>query len=69
LPLELVHKFIENIETPSDLLPLALICKSFSNLIIPDHIDYRLIQCSLADTQVWQHLIDHPHLSRNVKTV
>ncbi|KIJ35108.1 hypothetical protein M422DRAFT_181190 [Sphaerobolus stellatus SS14] len=69
LPLELIHKIIENIAKPSDLFPLALTCKSLSNLIIPDYIDYRLIQCSPADTPVWQHLIEHPHLSRNVKTI
>ncbi|KIJ52975.1 hypothetical protein M422DRAFT_155913, partial [Sphaerobolus stellatus SS14] len=45
------------------LLALALVCKSLTNLVIPDHLDYRMIQCGPRDTQLWQHLIDYPHLA------
>ncbi|KIJ35173.1 hypothetical protein M422DRAFT_100027, partial [Sphaerobolus stellatus SS14] len=69
LPLELVQEIIGNIDKPTDLFTLALTCKSLSNLVIPDHLDYRFIQCSPADTPVWQHLIKQPHLSRRVQNI
>ncbi|KIJ53050.1 hypothetical protein M422DRAFT_202381, partial [Sphaerobolus stellatus SS14] len=69
LPIELVEKTIGFIDKPSDLLALALACKSFANLVIPDHLDYRIVQCAPGDTQVWQHLIDYPHLAIRIKSV
>ncbi|KIJ53002.1 hypothetical protein M422DRAFT_99625, partial [Sphaerobolus stellatus SS14] len=69
LPIELLEHAIENIDKPSDLQALALSFKSFSILIIPDHLDYRIIRCAPGDTIVWQHLIDHPHLARRVRNL
>ncbi|KIJ52935.1 hypothetical protein M422DRAFT_105912, partial [Sphaerobolus stellatus SS14] len=69
LPVELLDKLIGTIENPSDLFSLALVSRSFRKLVIEDHLDYRLIQCSSADTPVWKYLIDHPHLAMPVETV
>ncbi|KIJ49924.1 hypothetical protein M422DRAFT_160247 [Sphaerobolus stellatus SS14] len=69
LPQKLLEEIIGNIDKPTDLLSLSLSSKSTSKLVIPDHLDYRVIQCAPSDTQVWQHLIKHPHLARRVKSV
>ncbi|KIJ35105.1 hypothetical protein M422DRAFT_262661 [Sphaerobolus stellatus SS14] len=55
LPLEILEKLIGNIDKPRYLLALALVCKALGNILIPDHLDYRIIQCSPADAAVWEH--------------
>ncbi|KIJ45794.1 hypothetical protein M422DRAFT_165898 [Sphaerobolus stellatus SS14] len=67
LPLEILEQVIGNIDKVGNLLALALACRSFSELIIPDHLDYHIIQCPPADEQVWQHLVDNPGLAKRVK--
>ncbi|KIJ45792.1 hypothetical protein M422DRAFT_250584 [Sphaerobolus stellatus SS14] len=59
LPLEFLDKLLDAIDKPSDLLALVLSSKSFSKPVLSDHLDHRIIQCSLAGTRAWQHdLID-----------
>ncbi|KIJ30630.1 hypothetical protein M422DRAFT_267781 [Sphaerobolus stellatus SS14] len=67
--LELPIELLEYIDKPSDLLALALLLKSLSKAIIPDHLDHRIIRCAPGDTIVWQHLIDHPHFTRRVRNL
>ncbi|KIJ30947.1 hypothetical protein M422DRAFT_104974, partial [Sphaerobolus stellatus SS14] len=43
-PPEIVESIILEIDSPCDLLPLALPCKAFCQLIIPYHLQFRLFR-------------------------
>ncbi|KIJ35103.1 hypothetical protein M422DRAFT_106464, partial [Sphaerobolus stellatus SS14] len=66
-PFELLEGVADNVDEPKDLFSLALTCKSLSELVIPNHLDYQIIQCSPADTRVWEHLIENRRLASRVK--
>lgn len=66
--LEHVAGFIDH---PADVLMLALTCKLFKDICIPNHLCYRSIKVATHDLgeQIWHHLADHPHLARNVRSL
>ncbi|GJJ12819.1 hypothetical protein Clacol_007064 [Clathrus columnatus] len=55
------------LDSTKDLLSLALTCRTFKDLIIPDHIEYRHIRCSIRRQDVWKHLESRPRLTRGVR--
>lgn len=69
LPLELLERIISFIDLPKELLPLALTCQLFCNLIIPNHLDYRVIKTHAGSLSLWQSLAANPLLSANVRTL
>ncbi|GJJ12788.1 hypothetical protein Clacol_007033 [Clathrus columnatus] len=55
------------LDLSKDLLSLALTCRTFKDLIIPDHIEYRHIRCHIRREDVWKHLESRPRLTRGVR--
>ena len=67
LPQELLDEIIGLIEGPGDLLSLSLTSRAFSHLIIPWHIEYRWIRCSILRTNVWVALSKYPRLAARLR--
>ncbi|KAF8517352.1 hypothetical protein BU17DRAFT_91786 [Hysterangium stoloniferum] len=65
-PPEIVDAIISKIEHPLDLLHLALTRKSFKNLIIPWHIQYRVIFAHLFNPSIWELLASRPDVASRV---
>ncbi|GJJ12814.1 hypothetical protein Clacol_007059 [Clathrus columnatus] len=57
------------IGSTKDLLSLALTCRIFKKLIIPDHLEYRHIRYDLCRTDVWMSLCDRPRLAKGIRSV
>ncbi|KIJ30646.1 hypothetical protein M422DRAFT_186878 [Sphaerobolus stellatus SS14] len=66
LPIEILENSLNSIDDPSDLLALTLACKSLSALIIPENLEYQIIQCGPGDAPVWQQMAEHPLLAMRV---
>lgn len=63
LPPELIDHVIQNVISPRDLLQLALTCRIFASIIIPNHIEYRQLSYQLyskGTTTLWKHLSTKP---------
>lgn len=73
LPLELVQQILPEIDSLKDLLSLALTSRAFCALIIPDHLEYRVISAGDAESSttspLWPHLVQISHLSRNIRAL
>lgn len=67
LPAELLERTVGFIDLPKELLPLALTCKLVCNLIIPNHLEYRVIETHSSNLSLWQSLAANPLLSANVR--
>ncbi|KAF8517350.1 hypothetical protein BU17DRAFT_66919 [Hysterangium stoloniferum] len=65
-PPEIVDAIISEIEHPLDLLHLALTRKLFKNLIIPWHIQYRVIIAHLFYPSIWELLASRPDVASRV---
>ncbi|GJJ12782.1 hypothetical protein Clacol_007027 [Clathrus columnatus] len=57
------------IDSPKDLLSLALTCRTFKELIIPDHLEYRIICCDFRRPDVWKFLASRPWLARRMRAI
>lgn len=68
LPTEILDQFASGLDSRADLLSLAIACRSCTDIIIPRHIQYRVIRCKLR-SPVWSHLNARPDLARNVRVV
>ncbi|KIJ45021.1 hypothetical protein M422DRAFT_167543, partial [Sphaerobolus stellatus SS14] len=66
LPLEIITSVISHIFEPGDLLSLALTCKLFCELIIPDILEYRIIRCDPRRIELWQELQRRPIQAANI---
>ncbi|KAA1477437.1 hypothetical protein DENSPDRAFT_885103 [Dentipellis sp. KUC8613] len=69
LPTELLCTIAFFIDSPHDLLSFALTCRTFNDIAIPRHIDYRVVRCNLRCYDVWSHLAARPDLARGVRSV
>ncbi|KIY44964.1 hypothetical protein FISHEDRAFT_61471 [Fistulina hepatica ATCC 64428] len=69
LPLELLHEILSDIEFHAHLLALALTCHAFKNLVIPRHIQYRVITTRNWVSPIWSHLARRRDLARNIRQV
>ena len=67
LPTELLDAIVFHIDSKRDLLSLALACRRMHSVILPRHYEYRVIQCKVSSINVWNHLIVHHSLARNVR--
>ncbi|KZT24030.1 hypothetical protein NEOLEDRAFT_1148893 [Neolentinus lepideus HHB14362 ss-1] len=67
LPTELCCSIISEIDSPGDLLHLALTTRCFRDIIIPDHLEYRKITNNLLGRPLWLHFIQNPVFSENVR--
>ncbi|KIJ47057.1 hypothetical protein M422DRAFT_249373 [Sphaerobolus stellatus SS14] len=57
LPIDVVESIIDEIQAPSTLFSLALTCTQLSTLIIPYHLDSRIIQCEFWREDIWNQLL------------
>jgi len=67
LPTEVLDSILGHIETKTDLLNVGLVCRRLYDVIFPRHFDYRVIRCKVSSLSVWNHLIKHRSLARNVR--
>ncbi|GJJ12803.1 hypothetical protein Clacol_007048 [Clathrus columnatus] len=58
-----------HIDSTEDLLSLALTCRTFKKLIIPNHLEYRYIRCSLHRQDVWKFFESQRRLTRGIRFV
>ncbi|GJJ12798.1 hypothetical protein Clacol_007043 [Clathrus columnatus] len=70
LPLDTIWDEIAyELDSPKDLLSLALTSRIFKDQIIPGHLEYRHIYCDLRRENVWTFLANHPRLARGIRSV
>ena len=67
LPTEILDAIIFHIDSRKDLLNVALGCKRLHDVVFPRHFEYRVIRCKVSSISVWNHLILHRSLARNVR--
>lgn len=68
-PTEILDAIVFYLDSKQDLLNLALSCQRMHGVVIPRHFDYRVIRCKLSSISVWNHLIVHRDLAKNVRRV
>jgi hypothetical protein len=66
-PSELIELIIFYVALPSDLLHLALTCRSLCDMIIPSHLEFRNISCGPLFEHIWTYLINVPAQARMVR--
>jgi hypothetical protein len=66
-PTEILDAIIFHIDSRKDLLNVALGCKRLHDIVFPRHFEYRVIRCKVSSISVWNHLILHCSLARNVR--
>lgn len=66
-PNEILDSIVFHIDSKRDLLALALSCRRLHGVIFPRHYDYRVIRCKVSSMSVWNHLVAHRSLARNVR--
>lgn len=66
-PTEILDAIIFHIDSRRDLLNVALGCKRLYDIVFPRHFEYRVIRCKVSSINVWNHLILHRSLARNVR--
>lgn len=69
LPLETVDEIITYISSPSSLLSLARTCKALASLVIPDHLDFRIIRAPLGRTELWESVLRDDLHAANVRSL
>ena len=67
LPTEILDAILSHVDSRKDLLNIGLVCKRLRDVVFPRHFDYRVIRCKLSSIRVWDHLISHKSLARNVR--
>ncbi|PSR74342.1 hypothetical protein PHLCEN_2v9921 [Hermanssonia centrifuga] len=68
-PTELLDAIVFHLDSKSDLLSLALSCKRMHGVIFPRHYHYRTIRAKVSSLSVWNHLVVHRSLARNVRVL
>jgi hypothetical protein len=66
-PTEILDVIVSHLDSKRDLLSLGLTCRRLHTIIFPRHFDYRVIRCKVSSIRVWNHLIEHQSLARNVR--
>ncbi|KAH9948041.1 hypothetical protein B0H21DRAFT_821386 [Amylocystis lapponica] len=66
-PTEILDAIVFHIDAKHDLLALALSCRRMHAVVFPRHYDYRVIRCKASSLRVWNHLVVHRALARNVR--
>jgi hypothetical protein len=66
-PTEILDAIVFYVDSKRDLLSLALSCRRMYGIVFPRHFDYRTIKSKVSSISVWNHLIVHRSLARNVR--
>lgn len=66
---ELSESIVSHVDSEADLLHLALTCSYFCSIIIPRHLHYRTIRCSMLEGfRLWRRLAHDKNLAQNVRS-
>lgn len=69
-PVEILDTIISELDRTSDLLHLSLCSLFLRKLIIPRHLQYRVIRCSTSEgLELWKLLEKDKNLARNVRVL
>ncbi|KAJ6604043.1 hypothetical protein B0H10DRAFT_2229469 [Mycena sp. CBHHK59/15] len=68
-PPELVNHTVSFIPRPRDLLSLALTAKSLHGIIIPQHLEFRVVCCDARRAALWKALAAQPGLASRFHTL
>ncbi|KAJ7125374.1 hypothetical protein C8R44DRAFT_703623 [Mycena epipterygia] len=66
-PTEILDSIAYHVDSKRDLLSLALSCQRMHDVVFPRHFQYRHIRCKVSSLSVWNHLMVHRSLARNVR--
>jgi hypothetical protein len=66
-PTEILDSIAFHVDSKRDLLSLALSCQRMHDVVFPRHFQYRHIRCKVSSLSVWNHLMVHRSLARNVR--
>ncbi|PBK62247.1 hypothetical protein ARMSODRAFT_608740 [Armillaria solidipes] len=66
-PTEILDAIVFHIDSKQDLLALALSCQRMHGIVIPRHLDYRVLRCKVSSISMWNHLIINRSLAKNVR--
>ncbi|KAF5380196.1 hypothetical protein D9615_006233 [Tricholomella constricta] len=66
-PTEVLDAIIFHVDARRDLLALALSCRRMHDVVCPRHLAYRVVRCKVSALSVWNHLVVHRALARNVR--
>ncbi len=66
-PTEILDAIVFHIDSKQDLLALALSCQRMHGIVVPRHLDYRVLRCKVSSISMWNHLIVNRSLARNVR--
>lgn len=66
-PTEILDNIAFYVDSKRDLLSLALTCQRMHSVISPRHFNYRVIKAKVSSIRVWNHVIVHRGLARNVR--
>ena len=66
-PTEILDGIVFYLDNKRDLLSLALSCKRMHGVVFPRHYEYRVIRAKPSSLSIWNHLIVHRSLARNVR--
>jgi len=69
IPLELFEAIILDVDSPGDLLSLALACRTLHTLIVPNHVDFRFIQCTPGRKKLWSFLGENPRYASRIREI
>jgi hypothetical protein len=69
LPPEILDYASSFIASPRDLLSFALTAKSIHALIIPHHLEFRIVRCELSRAQLWDALADRKEFAARLNTL
>lgn len=65
-PPELLDHICSFIDKPKDLLAVSLTSKQFYQLVVPTHIQFRIIRCDVRRRDLWKHLSVRPGLASKI---
>ncbi|KAJ7712273.1 hypothetical protein B0H16DRAFT_1625449 [Mycena metata] len=66
-PTEILDSIAFHVDSKRDLMSLALSCQRMHDIVFPRHFQYRHIRCKVSSLSVWNHLMVHRSLARNVR--
>ncbi|KIJ23495.1 hypothetical protein M422DRAFT_106596, partial [Sphaerobolus stellatus SS14] len=67
LPTELQEEIISMVDSPADLLHLALTCRRVHDLVIPYHLEYRELYGDTIPSSLWPCIAAQPNLARRFR--
>ncbi|KAJ7431609.1 hypothetical protein FB451DRAFT_1421405 [Mycena latifolia] len=66
-PPELLDAIVSFIPLPKDLLSLALVSKTLHAIVIPQHLEFRVVRCDARRPLLWNAFTEHPGLSGRIR--